>query len=268
MTVFDVHGPVKLRLAVPAGRIEVEPGDAGRVEVELSALRNDAGTLQALEATRVDAVERGGGHEIRVEAPRAERGLLSFARQPKIGVRVRCPSGCDVEIDSSSADVRLGVECGVVSVKTASGDVSAGRVAALAVTSASGDVAVDAVERDLSVKTASGDVVARTLGGVVAVHSVSGDVKLGHVAAACTVGAVSGDLLIESLVGGGLRANAVSGDVVVAVESGLRLWIDAQSVSGSMRSDLDFGDAPAGADEDVMELRIRTVSGDVHIRRA
>ncbi len=125
------------------------------------------------------------------------------------------------------------------------------------------------VDGDLSVKTASGDVDARAVGGPVAVHSVSGDVLLGRVTGSCTVGTVSGDVAIESLAAGGLRANAVSGDVHVAVERGLRLWIDAQSVSGSMRSDLDLGDAsPTEESETVVELRIRTVSGDVDIRRA
>jgi DUF4097 and DUF4098 domain-containing protein YvlB len=268
MTVFDVRGPVRLRLTVPAGRVEVEPGEEDRVEVELRALRNDDATTRAVEATRVDAVERGGVHEIRIEVPRREGGLLSLTRQAKVGVRVRCPSGSDVDVDSASADLSLRADCGAVSVKTASGDVAAGRVGALAVTSASGDVAVASVDRDLSVKTASGDVVAHAVAGVAKVHSVSGDVKLGRVSASCTVGTVSGDLEIASLAGGGLRANAVSGDVGVSVEGGLRLWIDAQSVSGSMRSDLDLGDAPSADAGDVVELRIRTVSGDVHIRRS
>ena len=274
MTSFTVDGPVRLRIAVPAGRVEVEQGDVGGVEVELTPLRQDDATLAALADARVEAVERGGGHEIRVDVPRRQGGLLSLGRQPKIGARITCPAGADVDVDSSSADVDLRADCGVVGVKTASGDVTAARVAALSVTSASGDVSVGTVEGDLSVKTASGDVDAGRIGGTAAVHSVSGDVHLGHVVGPCTVGTVSGDAEIDALGSGGLRANAVSGDVRVAVQHGMRLWIDAQSVSGSMRSDLDFGDAhavgatsPAG-EGDVVELRIRTVSGDVHIRRA
>ncbi len=269
MSIHAVDGPVRLRLSVPAGRIEVEPRDAGAVEVELTALRNDDVTTSAIAEMRVAASERGGRHEIRIEVPRSKGGLLSLGRQPKVGVLIRCPAGSDVDVDSASADVDLRADCGVVSVKTASGDVVAGRVAALSVTSASGDVAVGSVGGDLSVKTASGDVDARAVGGAVAVHSVSGDVLLGRVSESCTVGTVSGDVAIESLAAGGLRANAVSGDVHVAVERGLRLWIDAQSVSGSMRSDLDLGDASSTEESEVVvELRIRTVSGDVDIRRA
>jgi hypothetical protein len=56
--------------------------------------------------------------------------------------------------------------------------------------------------------------------------------------------------------------------VSVAARPGLALWIDAQSVSGSVSSDLDIGDAPAAAEGAQVELRVRTVSGDVRITRA
>jgi hypothetical protein len=61
--------------------------------------------------------------------------------------------------------------------------------------------------------------------------------------------------------------SCVSGDVRVATRPGLALWIDVQSVSGSVSSDLEVGEAPGGGDAQV-ELRVRTVSGDVRITRA
>ncbi len=105
MSIHAVDGPVRLRLSVPAGRIEIEPRDAGAVEVELTALRNDDVTSSAIAEARVVASERGGRHEIRVEVPRTKGGLLSLGRQPKVGVLVRCPMGSDVDVDTASADV-------------------------------------------------------------------------------------------------------------------------------------------------------------------
>ena len=67
----------------------------------------------------------------------------------------------------------------------------------------------------------------------------------------------------------GARLNSVSGDLHVAARRGLALWIDAQSVSGSVTSDLDVGgdegEAEGGAQ---VELRARSVSGDIRITRA
>jgi hypothetical protein len=67
----------------------------------------------------------------------------------------------------------------------------------------------------------------------------------------------------------GARLNAVSGDLHVAARRGLALWIDAQSVSGSVTSDLDVGGDEAAAEGGTqVELRARSVSGDIRITRA
>ena len=66
----------------------------------------------------------------------------------------------------------------------------------------------------------------------------------------------------------GVVVGSVSGDVEVAAVSGLVLWIDAQSVSGTMSSELDVGDEPAEPGQEPVELRIRTVSGDVRVARS
>ena len=65
-----------------------------------------------------------------------------------------------------------------------------------------------------------------------------------------------------------MRLHSVSGDVEVGVRTGLRVWIDATSVSGALNSELaSEEDGPAQGDAAVT-LRIRTVSGDVRILRA
>ena len=108
----------------------------------------------------------------------------------------------------------------------------------------------------------------RSVGGPGTVNTVSGDVRIGATDDSIAVNTVSGDIELEAT-GAAVRVSAVSGDVTVAARPGLALWIDAQSVSGSMRSDLDVGDLPpADAGERQVELRIRTVSGDVRIARS
>ncbi len=54
---------------------------------------------------------------------------------------------------------------------------------------------------------------------------------------------------------------------------GLRLWLDLQSVSGRLDSELDGDDGTRGegGDEDggaTLVVRMRSVSGDLRVRRA
>ena len=56
--------------------------------------------------------------------------------------------------------------------------------------------------------------------------------------------------------------------MAVAAVPGLVLWIDAQSVSGTMSSELDVGDEPSEPGQEAVELRVRTVSGDVRVARS
>ena len=60
-------------------------------------------------------------------------------------------------------------------------------------------------------------------------------------------------------------------DPHVGVRRGSRLFIDANTVSGSTSSEVELSDAPrepAGDDAPLVELFVKTVSGDVHIERA
>ena len=152
-------------------------------------------------------------------------------------------------------------------MRTASGDVALQDAASLAVEAASGDVLVREIEGDVSVKTTSGDLLARSVGGDLVVAVVSGDVKVGTLGGDCRVNAVSGDVEIGEL-GGEATINGVSSDVELGVAPGRRLWLDVRSATGDVRSDLDVGDTPAGDDARVSEITVRTVSGDVRLRRA
>ena len=143
-----------------------------------------------------------------------------------------------------------------------------GDTGSLSFTTASGDLSAGAVAGSLTAKSASGDVSVRAVGETATVNTVSGDVRVSDTADVAVVSTVSGDVELEAA-GGGARVNSVSGDVHVATRPGLALWIDVQSVSGSVNSDLDVGDAPPGKGGAAQaELRVRTVSGDVRISRS
>lgn len=263
--VFDTPGPVVVKLDVPTGGIRVDAADGSSVEVDVRPARDNEGSRRLAEETRIECAERGGRYEVSIEAPK-QRGLLASLRGAAVDVSVRCPPACDVELRSASADLVAQGGLGLVTVQTASGDVRLERAVGLVANSASGDVAAGEIRGEAIVKTASGDVELGVTHGDLTANVVSGDLHVRESHGPVLVTSVSGDVQVDVLSGGGLTASSVSGDVHVGVSGGLALWIDAQSVSGTLDCDLELDDAPADG-ADVLELRARTVSGDVRIAR-
>lgn len=267
MTVFETPGDVALRISLGGGEVSIVTTDEPRVEVEAFAVRGDEATREALESLRIDHEERGGRHEVVVEVEK-KRGLLGIGRTPSIGLRVRCPHGADVGLMTSSADVEARGELGSVTVKSASGDVALEGVRGRCeISTASGDTVAGDVEGPMNVKTASGDIQITRVAGTLTATLVSGDLAVGRSRGELVVNSVSGDVHVDAA-SRGVKITSVSGDVRLGVVDGLRLWIDASSVSGTMSSELDVHDERPAADGEVVEIRARTVSGDLTIARA
>ena len=267
MKIFETTGHVALRLALAGGEVAVETADDNRVEVDLIPLRDNDITREAIAEARVEMTERRGGHLIVVHIEKRS-GFLK-GRGPKVGVRIRCPHGTDLDFRAGSAGLDATGVLGAVDVKTASGDVCVEDAASLEVNTASGDMRVRDVDGAVTFRTASGDASVRRCGGPLSVNLVSGDLSIGEASAGLTVTTVSGDVRVHAAGGGGMKVQSVSGDVHLAIKPGERLRIDASSVSGSMSSELDVNDAPpADASGPLHDLRVRTVSGDLEIVRA
>ncbi len=269
---YATPGPVRLNLEIPAGRIEIETDRTDETHVELEALSGSDSARELVETARIELLRRGEGHEVAVEVHPRHGFWISFDRGPDIRLRVNCPPGTDLEIRTKSADVDARGEYGSVDAKSASGDVN-----------------VQGVRRDARVKTASGDVHLEQVGGRLDVNSVSGDLHVDNVARETNAQLVSGDLYIreagdsvtgntvsgdqrlETVSRGRVDLRAISGDVNVGIREGSRLFVDANTVSGSTSSEVELSDAPAqagGAESPLVELYVKTVSGDVRIERA
>lgn len=247
---FEVAGPPRLVLRLPAGEVRVVAGREGEVVVRARAASGDLGrlTIEARGDTITVEPERSGWGrwqavdvEIAVGAPPEVRARLASA-----GLMLGTTVG-EVDVSSASGGVEAGVVAGRFTARLASGDLTAVSAGSLDAVSASGDVRVAGVLGSAAVKTASGDV---------ALGTVAGDV---------TVRTASGDVAIARFEGGRLDAKTVSGDVRVGVPAGRRYSIALQSLSGEVRTDFpvsgDGGGAPA-------RLQVGSVSGDITIAAA
>ena len=123
----------------------------------------------------------------------------------------------------------------------------------------------------MEVSSASGDVSVNSVGGEANIQLVSGDLHIREAADSVSANTVSGDQRLEAVLKGRLDLRAISGDISVGIRRGSRVFIDANTVSGSTSSELELADAPQEAgDEDspLVELFAKTVSGDIRIERA
>jgi DUF4097 and DUF4098 domain-containing protein YvlB len=247
---FATPGPVTLEVKIPAGDLDVETGNAAETTVELEVHGRDGDELE--QNTRIEMRRRGDGYEVVVDAERNSGIGLFRGRSGDYRVRVKVPHDATLRSEVASADIR-----------------GRGRYAEVDLKAASGDVELERVTGDASINTASGDIQVERVGSG-KINSASGDVQLDDVSGALSVNTASGDIELKSVTSGEVKVNSASGDVEVGIAEGSRLWVDAQSLSGDTASELELeSGAPIEGDEGpLVELKARTMSGDITVRRA
>ena len=231
---FAVTGPAELEVRLNSGEIEIEAvDDATSVDVELIAYDEESQLL--VDEARVELREHHGRPQVVVDVPQKRSGFSLgnlFSRQG-ISCRVRCPEGSLLTTRTRSADLLVRGAIGGMNIATASGDVEADRV----------------------------------LGGV-NVNTASGDVRIGSADDNVTVSTVSGDQEHGAVMRGNVSAHSVSGDVHIGVRRGSKVFLDCSTVSGDTSSELEVSPEAPATDGPLVEIRAKTVSGDIRIARA
>lgn len=273
---FQTPGAVALDLRIPSGRIDVETADVAETYVELRA-----DSEESIERATVELRDRGGTYELVVEVEKKRTGLFGGAIDISIGdfgfqrnqyrLKVRCPRDPEGRFATASADVYVHGRLRSLEAKTASGDVSGDDVLGdAAVKTASGDVKLQTIGGEARINTVSGDVHLHSVAQPLTVQVVSGDVRVEAAGSSVGIKSVSGDVWLNAVVEGDVTVTSVSGDVQVGIRRGSSVQVDATTVSGTMSSELELGEAPPGGADDgpLVDVRAKTVSGDVRLARA
>jgi hypothetical protein len=277
---FSTPGPVHLDLDMPAGEIEIATANTDETTVELESDSANEQVQEMVAAARIESTRRGDVFHVTVEVRTRHGVWISFSGGPDIRLgtpemrlRITCPVGAELDVKTKSADLEAHGDFGDVDIKTASGDLSIENTRNAQVKTASGDVHFETVAGILDVKTVSGDVHVASVAGNANFQVVSGDVFVHDAGGSISGTSVSGDQRYEAVVNGRVELRAVSGDIGLGVRRGSRVFIDANTVSGSTSSEFELSDSPAApaapvADAPLVEIFVKTVSGDVRLERA
>ncbi len=269
--IFDTPTPTDLYVELGSGELVVRCDDLAQTTVDVDGQDAD------------EVVVEQRGDQIVVLAKQRKTGF--FNRSEQLRVAVAMPHGSRLATKLGSADLTVSGRLGETMVKTGSGDVRLDEVDGNALLeTGSGDIEADAVTGELRVKSGSGDVEIDHLGGAGSISTGSGDVEIGTAEHAVEVksgsgdmrvrearqdvalSTASGDLFVDRMHRGQLTAKNVSGDIKVGIPAGIPVWTDISSVTGSVRSELEGAGQPAEG-QDFIELRAKTISGDVFLEQ-
>ena len=269
-SVFETPEPIHLYAEIGTGQVTIDAGESSQSTIEVTGERAD------------EVIIEQDGRTISVIGPKQRSG---FRREPALNVTVTLPTGSQLVVRTGSANIAASGTFGLTELKSGSGDVEIETIeASAAVETGSGEITVGHVREDAWIKSGSGDVrVTETLGDAT-VRVGSGDVDINHAAGSTSIKTGSGDLRVSTADGdvsmtsgsgditvhrlnrGKFSVKGASGDVAVGIPSGVPVWTDISTVSGTLHSDLASTGAPEEG-QDYVELRLKTVSGDIRLKQ-
>jgi DUF4097 and DUF4098 domain-containing protein YvlB len=259
MKEFDRSTPVTVSLRLQRGTADLVAEDRPTAQVEFTA-------PEGAEATDRFTVALEGDTLV-VHAPES---TWNWRRAPEVHVLIRVPLDSALAAKSAAADIRASGRWSTAQASVASADVHIQDVAGDAhLKASSGDLTVNRVGGSLRISSAAGNLRVGDVTGDVKADTASGRIVISRVGGSVQAGTASGDIEVGVLSRGKTRLATASGDISVGVAAGTGVWLDLITASGSTSSDLAMGGTgPAGTREASLELRARTVSGDIDVHRA
>lgn len=244
---FPVGTAARVEVKTQSGEIRFVPGNAGELRVVADSSPH----------APLDVYQRG-------ETVVVATNKTGWMRNDNADVTVYAPPGTEATVNTASADVRATTPLSLLEVNVASGDVNFESVNELRIRTASGDVRGALTEGPMDVVSASGDVSVGTCRAKANVSSASGDVEIGTADGPITVSTASGEVRIDRCNAEDVNCKSMSGSVRLGVPERTRVSLDAKTLSGQVKIPRGSGD---GAPDRNLSIRIRSVSGDLQLKR-
>ena len=243
---FKVGDGAALDLSHLAGDIRVTGGGGSEIKVEATKRvrhRDPEQAKRLLQDLRIDMNNFNGRVEVRTIYPR--RGSYGNNISASVDYVISVPAGASVALKSISGDISVTSVKGEVRAETVSGDVNVSGTPNVSVAKTiSGDVTASDIgtQTTLVLSTVSGTVIGTGLRvRALEAGSVSGDVRLiGSEVERLVAKSVSGNIEFEAPLskGGRYEFTSHSGNVRVMLSGNTGFELDADTFSGSVRSDV------------------------------
>ena len=267
---FDVGERCELRVETRSGSTAVR-GEHGsrkaRIEV-VARLWADDDREADEQADLIGRAIEQQGKRVTVRAPSLlrPRHFLLFSRGPRIDYQITAPRETSADIDSSSGRIEVESIAGPLDIEARSGRVTLRAIARdVRVTARSGAVQAESIGGTLTVEARSGSVRVRECKRDVQIRTASGSIHAEDASAGLRIAARSGSVRYAGDVRGDFDIDVTSGSIRLAVPRDAAFYLDAESLSGSVRSDLSMRDGDAKPHEGGPTVRIRTLSGSIQL---
>ena len=259
---FQTPNPVKLRIEVPKGRINLTAAETAETTVELVAAHGDSLARELI----AEAEILQSDDEIIVRI-RRERGRWWIGFGGDIEANIRAPIGSAAQLGTGAGRIEATGNLGVVEAQTGAGSIRLQAAAEVHARTGAGAISVAEVSGSVSIKSGSGKVEVGRIGGDAKINTGAGDIEVGEAGDSVEAFTAAGSVKVRRADHGRVRAKTMAGRVLVGVANGSAAYLDVTTMSGRVHSELDSADAPQESDKRV-ELIIRTMSGDVTVARA
>jgi hypothetical protein len=257
---YPATGPVQASIRFAVGQVTIDTDDSGQVSATVEPSEPDDRAAAALADTATISFE---GSDLRVEV--SERGVW---RRGPASLRIRL-------VLPASSTVTCGA--GVVTLT------SSGRLESVSVKTGVGTITVPEASGDVSVRCGDGTVEVGTATSV-ALKCGRGDLRVGQAndvyvkagQGTVDIGASHGKVFVKGAMvtmdvheadAGAITFEAAMGSASVGVVEGTTVSMDLSSATGDARCELPLssGEERGAA---ALDVRLRTTSGDVVLRRA
>ncbi|GAA5200627.1 DUF4097 family beta strand repeat-containing protein [Rugosimonospora acidiphila] len=280
MPTYATPAPITAVIELVAGDVRIIASD--RADTVVTVRPHDESKefdVKTAATTRVDYADG----KLLVKSPKPLQVYLT-SKSTAVDVTVELPTGSHLRGTTAQGDLICEGRLGDCTFRTYDGDIVVHEAHHVRLTTVNGRITADRITGDARV-TGSGEVRLTEIGGAAHVKNLNGPSWIGQAAGDIHVNSAHGDIIVDrpgqrivartasgsvrlyELTHGEAVLQTASGEVEIGIRQGSAAWLDVRSSNGQVHNELDTTAGPERTEETV-QVRARTLDGDILIRRA